>query len=66
VAVGAASPAMVKSPETGQERPLGGLGSPGLAGTDGEGPANSLVELQPPERDRRRENGGGGARGGSG
>jgi hypothetical protein len=44
----------------------GGLGSSGLARTGEEGPANSPMGLRLREQDRRRENGGGGALGGSG
>jgi hypothetical protein len=39
-----------KSPETGQTRPPGGLGSPGRAGTGEEGPTNSLIGLRPREQ----------------
>jgi hypothetical protein len=35
----------VKSPEMGQTRPPGGLGSPGRAGTSEEGSTNSLTGL---------------------
>jgi hypothetical protein len=48
------------------DKPLGGLGSSGLAGTGGEGLANSLVRPRPRERDRRRENDREGAPGESG
>jgi hypothetical protein len=44
----------------------GGLGSLGLAGTDEEDSANTLVGLRPREWDRGRENGGRSASGGSG
>jgi hypothetical protein len=64
-AAGAALPVAVKSLETWPERPPGGLGSPGLARTSEEGPANSLAGFRSRERDQRRENSGGGAPGGS-
>jgi hypothetical protein len=58
-------PTTAKSPETGRVQTPGHLRSPEMAWTGEEGPANSLVGLRPREQDRRQENGGGGALGGS-
>jgi hypothetical protein len=63
---GAAPSAVAKSPKTRQMASEWGLGLPVLDGTGEEGPANSLAGLRPQEQDRRRENGGGRAPGGSG
>ena len=64
-----AGTALVRGSEVAGDRAenhQGGLGSPKLAGTGEEGPVNSLAGLWPRERDRRRENSGGGAPSGSG
>jgi hypothetical protein len=53
------------SPETGQTRPLGVWGLLRLVGTSEEGLTNSVAALRQWNRDRGRENSGGGASGGS-
>lgn len=55
-----------RSPEMGRVQAPGGLRSLELAKTGEKGPTNLLEGLWPRERDRRRENGGGKALGGSG